>query len=125
MLQQQRSITGQRFRVRAPDPRQATEPHINTHCRAYEVASGTLLIHLGTIIALYTLLGVFGALACTFLGDVLGRRITIFIAAAVQLIGALLMTTSYSLGQVSLPADFRGLRTLLSFVFSSSWPASF
>ncbi|KAF2645233.1 MFS1 putative major facilitator superfamily transporter [Massarina eburnea CBS 473.64] len=49
--------------------------------------------------ALYTLLGVFGALACTFLGDRLGRRLTIFIAAGIVVIGALLMATSYSFAQ--------------------------
>lgn len=48
---------------------------------------------------MYTLLGVFGSLACTFLGDRLGRRTTIFIAAGAVFIGGLLMSTSYSLGQ--------------------------
>lgn len=65
----------------------------------------------GTVVALYTLLGVFGALACTFLGDVLGRRMTIWIAAAVQLIGAIIMATSYSLGQFIVGRVFIGLGT--------------
>lgn len=63
------------------------------------------------MVATYTLLGVFGALACTFGGDVLGRRRTIFVAAAVQLIGAILMATSYSLGQFVVGRVFIGLGT--------------
>lgn len=59
--------------------------------------------------ALYTLFGVFGALACTFLGDILGRRMTIFVAAGFQLIGAILMATSYSLGQFIVARIFIGL----------------
>lgn len=61
--------------------------------------------------AVYTLLGVFGALACTFLGDILGRRMTIFIAAAVQLVGAILMATSFSLAQFVVGRVFIGLGT--------------
>ncbi|KAL5385838.1 hypothetical protein DPSP01_004616 [Paraphaeosphaeria sporulosa] len=53
----------------------------------------------GTVVAMYTLLGAFGAIACTFLGDRLGRRMTIFVAAMAVFIGGLLMSTSYSLGQ--------------------------
>ena len=60
---------------------------------------------------MYTLWGVFGALACTFLGDLLGRRMTIFIAAAVQLIGAILMGTSYSLAQFIVARAFIGVGT--------------
>lgn len=70
-----------------------------------------LLHQTGTVVALYTLFGVFGALACTFLGDILGRRMTIFIAAATQLIGAILMATSYSLGQFIVGRIFIGLGT--------------
>ena len=54
---------------------------------------------LGTVIALYTLTGTFGALACTFLGDLWGRRWTIFAATTVQLIGAVLMGTSFGFAQ--------------------------
>lgn len=63
------------------------------------------------MVALYTLFGVFGALACTFLGDLLGRRMTIFVAALAQLIGAILMASSYSLGQFIVGRIFIGLGT--------------
>lgn len=41
----------------------------------------------GTVISLYTLLGAFGALACTFLGDMYGRRWTIWLSCLVQAVG--------------------------------------
>jgi MFS family permease len=63
----------------------------------------------GTVVATYTLCGVFGALGCTFLGDLYGRRMTIFIASALQLCGAILMATSYSLGQFVVGRVFIGL----------------
>jgi sugar porter (SP) family MFS transporter len=45
------------------------------------------------------LFGVFGALGCTFLGDRLGRRKTIFFASAVQGVGAILQASSFAFGQ--------------------------
>ena len=60
---------------------------------------------------MYTLMGVFGALAYTFLGDIFGRQMTIFIAGAVRLIGAILMASSYSLAQFIVGRIFIGLRT--------------
>ncbi|KIY03450.1 uncharacterized protein Z520_00141 [Fonsecaea multimorphosa CBS 102226] len=65
----------------------------------------------GTVIALYTLTGTFGALACTFLGDVLGRRGTIFLATAVQMVGAILMATSFSFAQFIVSRIVVGLGT--------------
>lgn len=65
----------------------------------------------GTVIALYTLAGTFGAIACTFLGDVWGRRGTIFVAAAVNLVGALLMCTSFSFGQFIVSRIILGIGT--------------
>ena len=56
-------------------------------------------------------MGIFGAITCTFLGDTLGRRWTIFTAAGVQLIGSLLMSTSYSLAQFAVARCFLGLGT--------------
>ncbi|ETN44473.1 uncharacterized protein HMPREF1541_10143 [Cyphellophora europaea CBS 101466] len=53
----------------------------------------------GTVIALYTLMGVFGALACTFFGDTVGRRWTLWISCLFNAIGALLMCTAFSFGQ--------------------------
>lgn len=65
----------------------------------------------GTVIALYTLTGTFGAIACTFLGDVWGRRGTIFVAAGVNFVGALLMCTSFSFAQFIVSRIFLGLGT--------------
>ncbi|KAB8233750.1 general substrate transporter [Aspergillus alliaceus] len=53
----------------------------------------------GTVVALYTVGGIFGSLSCIYLGDLLGRRRVIFITSAVSLIGAILMATSFELAQ--------------------------
>ncbi|KAF9889534.1 hypothetical protein FE257_007244 [Aspergillus nanangensis] len=53
----------------------------------------------GTVVALYTVGGIFGSLSCIYLGDLLGRRKVIFWTSAVSIIGAILMATSFSLGQ--------------------------
>ena len=60
---------------------------------------------------MYTLFGVFGALGCTLLGDVLGRRKTIFIAAIVQAIGAILQATSFAFEQFIIGRIVLGLGT--------------
>lgn len=65
----------------------------------------------GTVIATYTLLGVFGAFACTFLGDWLGRRKTIWIACLVQGIGCILMGTSFQFAQFVVSRVIVGLGT--------------
>ncbi|KAJ5706743.1 general substrate transporter [Penicillium malachiteum] len=53
----------------------------------------------GTVVALYTVGGMFGSLSCVQLGDILGRRRVIFITTFISLIGAILMATSFSLAQ--------------------------
>jgi MFS family permease len=53
----------------------------------------------GTVVALYTLIGAFGALACTFLGDRVGRRWTLWISCLFNAIGAILMCSAFSFGQ--------------------------
>ncbi|KAJ5801966.1 uncharacterized protein N7503_004416 [Penicillium pulvis] len=53
----------------------------------------------GTVVALYTVGGMFGSLSCIQLGDILGRRRIIFITTFISLIGAVLMASSYSLAQ--------------------------
>jgi MFS family permease len=53
----------------------------------------------GTIVALYLVGGIFGALSCTQLGDKIGRRGVILISSGITLIGAILMASSYSLAQ--------------------------
>lgn len=56
-------------------------------------------------------MGAFGSLACTLMGDVWGRRKTIWVAAAVQLIGDIIIATSYSLGQFIVGRIITGLGT--------------
>ncbi|KAL2817167.1 general substrate transporter [Aspergillus granulosus] len=53
----------------------------------------------GTVVALYTVGGIFGSLSCIYLGDLLGRRKVIFWTSAISIIGAILMATSFSLAQ--------------------------
>lgn len=65
----------------------------------------------GTVIALYTLGAMFGALSCIWLGDVLGRRRTIFLATFTSMIGAILMASSFSLGQFIVARIVLGLGT--------------
>ncbi|KAF7932121.1 uncharacterized protein EAE97_009142 [Botrytis byssoidea] len=54
----------------------------------------------GTVVALYTLGCFFGALSCIKIGDTLGRKRTIMLGAAINIIGAILQSSSYSLGQL-------------------------
>jgi MFS family permease len=49
----------------------------------------------GTIVALYAVGGLFGALSCIGLGDLLGRRRVILVAALTQMIGAILMASAF------------------------------
>ncbi|KAJ5691230.1 hypothetical protein N7488_011965 [Penicillium malachiteum] len=65
----------------------------------------------GTVVALYTLFGVFGALGCTFLGDILGRRKTIFIASVVQAVGAIIQSSSFAFAQFIIGRIVLGLGT--------------
>ncbi|KAJ5239283.1 hypothetical protein N7468_003902 [Penicillium chermesinum] len=53
----------------------------------------------GTVIALYTVGGIFGALSCVFLGDMLGRKKVIFWTNLIFVIGAILMATSFNFAQ--------------------------
>ncbi|KAB5518125.1 putative MFS sugar transporter [Coniochaeta sp. 2T2.1] len=54
----------------------------------------------GTVVALYTLGCFFGCVNCIWLGDRLGRKRTIMFAAATNIIGAILQSTSFSLAQL-------------------------
>ncbi|PYH78796.1 general substrate transporter [Aspergillus uvarum CBS 121591] len=65
----------------------------------------------GTVIALYTVGGIFGSLSCIYLGDLLGRRRVIFLASAVSMIGAILMATSFGLAQFIVARLVLGLGT--------------
>ncbi|OBT65088.1 hypothetical protein VE03_05194 [Pseudogymnoascus sp. 23342-1-I1] len=65
----------------------------------------------GTVVALYTVGGIFGSLACIHLGDVHGRRRIIFAATLVSLLGAILMASSFSLAQFIVARVILGLGT--------------
>ncbi|KAK6381465.1 hypothetical protein LTS17_004523 [Exophiala oligosperma] len=54
----------------------------------------------GTVIALYTLGALFGALSCIVLGDRLGRRKTVMLGALVHTLGSIIQASSFSLGQL-------------------------
>ncbi|KAJ9487894.1 hypothetical protein VN97_g5408 [Penicillium thymicola] len=53
----------------------------------------------GTVVALYTVGGIFGSLSCIQFGDRLGRRKVILFTSFISMIGAILMATSFSLAQ--------------------------
>lgn len=63
------------------------------------------------MVALFTLLGAFGALSCICFGDRLGRKRTIFIASAIQAIGATLQASSFQLAQFIVARIILGLGT--------------
>lgn len=65
----------------------------------------------GTVVALYAAGGIIGSVSCVWLGDIRGRRFTLFVAAIVQLIGAIIMTTSYSFAQLIVSRIILGLGT--------------
>ncbi|OGE47165.1 hypothetical protein PENARI_c058G04878 [Penicillium arizonense] len=62
----------------------------------------------GTVIALYTVGGIFGALSCAHLGDRLGRKKVIFWANFVCMIGCILMATSFDFAQFIVARIFLG-----------------
>lgn len=53
----------------------------------------------GAVVATFTIGALFGSLACSWIGDVLGRRKTIFFAALLTLIGEILQCTSFQVAQ--------------------------
>ncbi|KPI40722.1 Sugar transporter STL1 [Cyphellophora attinorum] len=75
----------------------------------------------GTVIALYTLFGVFGALACTFFGDTVGRRWTLWIACLFNLIGAVIMCSAFSFAQFIVSRIILGLGTGAVIATTSVW----
>lgn len=54
----------------------------------------------GTVVAIYTLGAFFGALSCIFAGDRLGRIRTVQLGALIDIIGTILQSSSFSLGQL-------------------------
>ncbi|CAL5865983.1 uncharacterized protein PFLUO_LOCUS190 [Penicillium psychrofluorescens] len=76
-----------------------TFPRINTETTTGAVKAENSKIQ-GTVVALYTLGCFFGSLACLKIGDPLGRRRTIMLGAAINIVGALLQSSSFSLAQL-------------------------
>lgn len=63
----------------------------------------------GTVVALYAMGGLFGALSCIGLGDFFGRRRLMMIASVTQLIGAVLQTSAFSFAQLIVSRIVLGL----------------
>ncbi|KAH9863019.1 hypothetical protein IAQ61_009294 [Plenodomus lingam] len=53
----------------------------------------------GAVVATFTIGALFGALSCSWIGDILGRRKVIFGAAVLTLVGEILQCTSFQLAQ--------------------------
>lgn len=73
-------------------------PQINT-VDAKGADKSTKSTRQGAVVATFTIGALFGALACTWIGDVLGRRKVIFGAAILTLVGEILQCTSFHLAQ--------------------------
>ncbi|KAJ5669900.1 uncharacterized protein N7477_005263 [Penicillium maclennaniae] len=65
----------------------------------------------GTVVALYTLCGTFGALSCIWLGDLLGRRKLIFLSSFVSAIGCIIQSSAFEMSQFIVGRIILGLGT--------------
>lgn len=65
----------------------------------------------GTVTALYAVGGLIGAVSCVYQGDRLGRRRITMIAFLIQIIGATLMASSFSLAQLIVSRILIGIGT--------------
>ncbi|KAJ7102541.1 putative MFS sugar transporter [Mycena belliarum] len=63
----------------------------------------------GTVVAVYTLGALFGALSCTLIGDQLGRRRTIMLGAVVTCMGSILQCSAFSFAQLIVGRFITGL----------------
>ncbi|KAK7064797.1 MFS sugar transporter [Favolaschia claudopus] len=63
----------------------------------------------GTVVAVYTLGALFGALSCTLFGDKLGRKRTISLGLVVTSIGSIIQSTSFSFAQLIVGRLITGL----------------
>ncbi|KAG0649072.1 Sugar transporter STL1 [Hyphodiscus hymeniophilus] len=75
----------------------------------------------GTTVALYEVGAALGALSCAFIGDILGRRRTVFYAGCVCIAGIIIQATPFSLGQLiagRLITAHRGRLVLLEGLFA-------
>jgi MFS family permease len=59
-----------------------------------------MLLDSGTTVALYEVGAALGALSCAFIGDLLGRRKTVFLAGCTCIIGIIIQASPFSLGQL-------------------------
>lgn len=69
------------------------------------------MLYIGTVVALFTVGGFLGALSTITLGDRLGRRRVIFLASGLVIVGAVLMSSSYSLAQFIVARLVQGIGT--------------
>jgi MFS family permease len=72
----------------------------------------------GTVVAIYEAGCAFGALSCFLIGDFVGRRRTIQLAAAVVLVGITLQATAFSLGQLIVGRIIAGMSPFPSSLLS-------
>lgn len=63
----------------------------------------------GTVVAIYEVGCAIGAASCFIIGDILGRKKTIFLAACIVVIGTILQTTSFSIAQLIVGRIITGL----------------
>ncbi|KAK1996596.1 general substrate transporter [Colletotrichum falcatum] len=63
----------------------------------------------GTTVAIYEVGCAVGALSCAFVGDVLGRRRTIFVAGCIVIAGVVAQSSAFSLGQLIASRIITGL----------------
>ncbi|KAJ7652045.1 general substrate transporter [Mycena polygramma] len=63
----------------------------------------------GTVVAVYTLGALFGALSCTLIGDKLGRRRTIRLGSVITSIGSILQASAFSFPQLIVGRLITGL----------------
>ncbi|OAA66682.1 General substrate transporter [Niveomyces insectorum RCEF 264] len=76
-----------------------TFPQLNTATTTGDTKNHNSTVQ-GTVVAMYTLGCFFGSVDCIWLGDRLGRKRTIMLAALTNIVGAILQSTSFSLAQL-------------------------
>ncbi|KAJ7451117.1 general substrate transporter [Mycena latifolia] len=77
----------------------------------------------GTVVAVYTLGGLFGALSCILIGDKLGRRHTMMLGALVTTIGSIIQCSAFSFPQLIVGRVVTGLGFGTISVAAPNWQA--
>ncbi|KAJ7171734.1 putative MFS sugar transporter [Mycena crocata] len=77
----------------------------------------------GTVVGVYTLGGLFGALSCLLIGDKLGRRHTMMYGALVTTIGSILQCSAFSFAQLITGRVITGLGFGTISVAAPNWQA--